>query len=47
MLMILDRFELGLGWFGEFDGYDIGALGLLARGPSVCSSSIPFTWRPC
>lgn len=29
------RFELALGWYGDLDGYDITALGLLSRGPTV------------
>ncbi|KAI0408771.1 hypothetical protein F4802DRAFT_549056 [Xylaria palmicola] len=28
-------FELGLGWFGDYDGYDITALNLLSQGPSL------------
>lgn len=27
--------ELALGWFGDYDGYDLAALSLLSRGPSV------------
>lgn len=30
-----DRFELALGWFGDYDGYDITALNLLSQGPHV------------
>lgn len=30
-----NRFELALGWFGDYDGYDITALNLLSQGPSV------------
>lgn len=30
-----NRFELALGWFGEYDGYDITALNLLSQGPPV------------
>ncbi|KAF4627428.1 hypothetical protein G7Y89_g10727 [Cudoniella acicularis] len=26
-------FELGLGWFGDYDGYDLAALSLLSHGP--------------
>jgi hypothetical protein len=32
------RFELGLGWFGDYDGYDLAALSLLSHGPPVCST---------
>lgn len=28
-------FELALGWFGDYDGYDITALNLLSQGPSL------------
>ncbi|KAI0202219.1 hypothetical protein F4808DRAFT_83077 [Astrocystis sublimbata] len=28
-------FELGLGWFGDYDGYDITALNLLSQGPAL------------
>ncbi|KAI1755423.1 hypothetical protein F4782DRAFT_488506 [Xylaria castorea] len=28
-------FELGLGWFGNYDGYDITALNLLSQGPAL------------
>jgi hypothetical protein len=27
--------ELGLGWFGNYDAYDLGALSLLSHGPPV------------
>jgi len=33
-------FELALGWYGELDGYDITALGLLSRGPTVSSRAM-------
>jgi hypothetical protein len=29
------RFALALGWFGDYDGYDLAALSLLAHGPAV------------
>jgi hypothetical protein len=29
------RFELGLGWYGNYDGYDLAALTLLSHGPPV------------
>ncbi len=29
------RLELGLGWYGNYDGYDLAALTLLSHGPSV------------
>ncbi|GKT80927.1 hypothetical protein ColTof4_13350 [Colletotrichum tofieldiae] len=32
---VSDRFELALGWFGNFDSYDLAALNLLAHGPPV------------
>lgn len=28
-------FELALGWFGNYDGYDLAALNVLSRGPSL------------
>jgi hypothetical protein len=28
-------FELGLGWWGGYDGYDLAALSLLSHGPPV------------
>jgi len=28
-------FELGLGWFGDYDGYDLAALTLLSHGPPL------------
>lgn len=28
-------FELGLGWFGNYDSYDLAALNLLSHGPPV------------
>ncbi|KAI0128851.1 hypothetical protein BJ170DRAFT_348835 [Xylariales sp. AK1849] len=28
-------FELGLGWFGNYDGYDLAALNLLSHGPPL------------
>ncbi|GAP86482.1 hypothetical protein SAMD00023353_1900940 [Rosellinia necatrix] len=28
-------FELALGWFGDYDGYDITALNMLSQGPSL------------
>jgi len=28
-------FELGLGWFGNYDGYDLASLSLLCHGPAV------------
>jgi len=31
----MNRFELGLGWFGDYDGYDLASLSLLAHGPPV------------
>ena len=34
------RFELGLGWYGNYDGYDLAALTLLSHGPQVKSFSI-------
>lgn len=48
-------FELGLGWFGDYDGYDLASLSLLSHGPpvrySVCAWKIfanvgiaIFTW---
>jgi hypothetical protein len=27
--------ELGLGWFGNYDGYDLASLTLLSHGPLV------------
>ena len=35
MLILVPRFELGLGWFGDYDGYDIAALTVLSHGPPV------------
>lgn len=32
------RFELGLGWFWNYDGYDLAAVTLLSHGPPVSSS---------
>jgi hypothetical protein len=29
------RIELGIGWFGGYDGYDLAALSLLSHGPPV------------
>lgn len=29
------RLELGLGWYGNYDGYDLAAIGLLSHGPPV------------
>ena len=29
------RFELGLGWFCDYDGYDLASLSLLSHGPPV------------
>ncbi len=29
------RFELALGWFGNYDSYDLAALSLLSHGPPV------------
>jgi hypothetical protein len=29
------RIELGIGWFGDCDGYDFAALNLLSHGPPV------------
>jgi hypothetical protein len=29
------RLELALGWFGNYDGYDLAALSLLSHGPPV------------
>ena len=34
------RFELGLGWFGDYDGYDLAALSLLSHGPPVSLLSV-------
>jgi hypothetical protein len=34
-LLINGRFELGLGWFGDYDSYDLAALSLLSHGPPV------------
>lgn len=34
-----DSFELGLGWFGNYDGYDLASLTLLSHGPPVSYSS--------
>jgi hypothetical protein len=31
-------FELGLGWWGGYDGYDLAALSLLSHGPPVSTS---------
>lgn len=45
-----NRFELALGWFGDYDGYDITALNLLSQGPPV-SRRIPrgriVSWPTC
>lgn len=32
------RFGLALGWFGDYDGYDLAALALLSHGPAVRSN---------
>jgi hypothetical protein len=32
-------FELGLGWFGNYDGYDLAALSVLTHGPAVSLSA--------
>jgi hypothetical protein len=32
----VSSFELGLGWFGNYDSYDLAALSLLSHGPPVC-----------
>lgn len=32
------RFELGVGWFGNYDGYDLASLSLLSHGPPVSCS---------
>jgi hypothetical protein len=41
------RFELGLGWFGDYDGYDLAAISLLSHGPpvrySVCALNSMLT----
>jgi hypothetical protein len=29
------RLELGVGWFGNYDSYDLAALNLLSHGPTV------------
>jgi hypothetical protein len=29
------RFELGLAWYGDYDGYDLASLSLLSHGPTV------------
>ena len=29
------RFELALGWYGNYDGYDLASLSLLSHGPTV------------
>ena len=34
------RFELAVGWFGNYDGYDLASLSLLSHGPPVRTS--PF-----
>ena len=34
------RFELGLGWFGNYDGYDLAALSFLSHGPPVSLLSV-------
>ncbi len=47
ILMRCYRFELGLGWFGNYDGYDLAALSLLSHGPLVRYSVIPFCAWNC
>jgi hypothetical protein len=32
------RFELSLGWYGDYDGNDLAALTLLSHGPPVSTS---------
>lgn len=36
------RFELGLGWFGGYDSYDLAALSLLSHGPPVRYTYVRF-----
>lgn len=31
----VDSAELAVGWFGDYDGYDLASLSLLAHGPPV------------
>ena len=38
------RLELGLGWFGDYDGYDLAALSLLSHGPPVFGNSLAFEY---
>lgn len=35
MLIERCRFQLGLGWFGDYDSYDLASLSLLSHGPTV------------
>jgi hypothetical protein len=30
-----NRFELGVGWYGNYDGYDLAALSMLSQGPPL------------
>lgn len=34
-----NSFELALGWFGNYDSYDLAALNLLSHGPPVSDDS--------
>jgi hypothetical protein len=40
------RFELGLGWLGNYDGYDLAALSVLSHGPPVRKSLCAEFVRP-
>jgi len=31
----VNRFELAVGWYGNYDRWDIAALGVLSQGPPV------------
>lgn len=39
------RFGLALGWFGNYDGYDLAALALLSHGPTVSAPLEPSPRR--
>ncbi|KAH8793014.1 hypothetical protein F5882DRAFT_399215 [Hyaloscypha sp. PMI_1271] len=39
-------FELGLGWYGNYDGYDLAALTLLSHGPPLYLLSTFYEIRP-
>ncbi|KAE9379167.1 hypothetical protein N431DRAFT_499806 [Stipitochalara longipes BDJ] len=39
-------FELGLGWYGDYDGYDLAALTLLSHGPPLYLMGTFYQIRP-